>query len=452
MSCPHVAQRMKSDPAIESRLRELVEQFRTARDLKTWVALDIQFHQTLLEASGLQPLVAFGELLHVFFQRFRESVKKGEWKTGIDSHERIVDELAKGRVTAASAELRKHIESHKSGSDASTIPALAVARCWLSPFSAGSPQANWSSRMHPRRRESRRKVATSSRRRSGPCSSNAASSAMAVPRPAGLSLATANGWKKGGESGPAIIPGKPAESPLIDAIHYRTMQMPPADKGGKLPDSEIAILTQWVEMGAPDPRDGTDQLGGMSREDARNWWAFQPLPPTSEASPAADAQHIDELIQREIELHSLTATPPADRRTLIRRVTYDLTGLPPTPAEVEAFVADESPDTLKNLIDRLLDSPQYGVQWGRHWLDVVRYADTAGENTDRPLPHAWRYRNWVIDAFQRDMPFDQFVRLQLAGDLLVRDANPQEHAAGIIATDTSRLPAGSGTTSTRICI
>lgn len=110
---PHVAQRMKSDPAIESQLRELVEQFRTARDLKTWVALDIQFHQTLLEASGLQPLVAFGELLHVFFQRFRESVKKGEWKTGIDSHERIVDELAKGRVAAASAELRKHIESHK---------------------------------------------------------------------------------------------------------------------------------------------------------------------------------------------------------------------------------------------------------------------------------------------------------------------------------------------------
>lgn len=110
---PHVAQRMKSDPAIESQLRELVEQFRTARDLKTWVALDIQFHQTLLEASGLQPLVAFGELLHVFFQRFRESVKKAEWKTGIDSHERIVDELAKGRVAAASAELRKHIESHK---------------------------------------------------------------------------------------------------------------------------------------------------------------------------------------------------------------------------------------------------------------------------------------------------------------------------------------------------
>lgn len=110
---PHVVQRMKGDPAIEFQLRELVEQFRTARDLKTWVALDIQFHQTLLEASGLLPLVAFGELLHVFFQRFRESVKKGEWKTGIDSHERIVDELAKGRVAVASAELRKHIESHK---------------------------------------------------------------------------------------------------------------------------------------------------------------------------------------------------------------------------------------------------------------------------------------------------------------------------------------------------
>ncbi|MBS0266891.1 MAG: DUF1549 domain-containing protein, partial [Planctomycetes bacterium] len=250
----------------------------------------------------------------------------------------------------------------------------------------------------------------------------------------GLSLASGPGWQKGGDSGPAIVPGKPDESLLIKAINYDSFEMPPKDKGGKLPAEEIAILTKWVAMGAPDPRDGSEVLGGMTRAEAQRWWAFQPLPNTPVADIAADAQHIDELIQREIAGHGLTTAPPADRRTLLRRLTYDLTGLPCTLAEVEAFVADQSPAALSQAIDRLLESPQYGVQWGRHWLDVVRYADTAGENTDRPLPHAWRYRNWVIGAFQRDLPFDQFVRLQLAGDLLNRDQNPQAHAEGIIAT------------------
>lgn len=254
----------------------------------------------------------------------------------------------------------------------------------------------------------------------------------------GLSLASANGWAKGGESGPAIIPGRPDESLLIRAIHYDSFEMPPKDKGGRLPAEEIAILTKWVAMGAPDPRDGSDVLGGMTRDDAAKWWAFQSLPDTTTAVPVAeitaDAKQIDDLIQREIDHNGMTAAPPADRRALLRRLSYNLTGLPPSPDEMAAFVSDTTPDAWSKAIERLLASPQYGVQWGRHWLDVVRYADTAGENTDRPLPHAWRYRNWVIDSFNRDTPFDQFVRLQLAGDLLTRDSSPSEHAEGIIAT------------------
>lgn len=250
----------------------------------------------------------------------------------------------------------------------------------------------------------------------------------------GLSLQTAQSWRKGGESGQVIVPGKPDESPLIAAINYRDVEMPPADKGGKLPAEEIAILTKWVAMGAPDPRDGRDSLGGMSREQAQQWWAFQPLPQIPAAELAADARRIDDFVQQSLASHNLTAAPAADRRTLARRLTYDLLGLPPTPEQVESFVADQSPEAYAKFVDRLLESPQYGVQWGRHWLDVVRYADTAGENTDRPLPHAWRYRNWVIDSVNRDLPFDQFIRMQIAGDLLAKQASGQQHADGIVAT------------------
>lgn len=246
----------------------------------------------------------------------------------------------------------------------------------------------------------------------------------------GLSLATAKGWKAGGESGPAIVPGHPDESLFIEAINYGSMAMPPRDKGGKLPEHEIRILTAWVQMGAPDPRDGSDVIGGMSREEASHWWAFQPLPATGEA----DQRSIDRGIEREWTSRGLSPAPPADKRTLLRRATYDLTGLPPTPAETADFLADDSPDAFQRVIERLLASPQYGVQWGRHWLDVVRYADTAGENTDRPLPHAWRYRNWVIDSIQRDMPFDEFVRMQIAGDLITRGEPWPRQAEGIVAT------------------
>jgi len=247
----------------------------------------------------------------------------------------------------------------------------------------------------------------------------------------GLLLDTANGWQRGGDSGPAIVPGRPDESLLIDAINYGSLEMPPPDAGGKLSATEIEVLTSWIQMGAPDPRRGTESLGGMSLDEAKSWWAFQPLP---NIDGLADPQHIDRLLNKALQREGLTANEPADRRTLIRRATFDLTGLPPTADEVGAFLADRSPDAFNRVIERLLASPQYGVNWGRHWLDVVRYADTAGENTDRPLPHAWRYRNWVFDSFNRDTPFDEFVRLQLAGDILAADQDDKQRAEGIVAT------------------
>jgi len=251
----------------------------------------------------------------------------------------------------------------------------------------------------------------------------------------GLSLASAHGWKTGGDSGPAILPSKPDDSLLIRSIRYTDEDylMPPKKKG-KLPDEEIAILTKWVAMGAPDPRTGTEVLGGMTLDEAKTWWSFQPLPKLPAADPAADVAHIDDLLQREIERNGLKTAPAADRRTLLRRLSYDLTGLPPSAEDVEAFLADASPDAFAKQIDRLLDSPQYGVQWGRRWLDVVRYADSSGTTSDHPLPHAWRYRNWVMDAFQRDLPYDEFVRLQLAGDLVTAEADSQKRAEGIVAT------------------
>ncbi|MBL8891343.1 MAG: PSD1 domain-containing protein [Planctomycetaceae bacterium] len=250
----------------------------------------------------------------------------------------------------------------------------------------------------------------------------------------GLSLASANGWAKGGDSGPAIVPGNPHESLLIKAVHHRSLEMPPSDRGGKLPAEEIEVFEKWVALGAPDPRTGTEVLGGMTREEALKWWAFQPLPEIPTATLASDVQHIDDLLQREIDRHELEVAPRADKRTLLRRVTYGLTGLPPSPTEVNSFLEDDSSEAWARIIDRLLASPHYGEHWGRRWLDVVRYADTAGENTDRPLPHAWRYRNWVIESLQNDLPFDQFIRLQLAGDLLVQQEQGPARADGIIAT------------------
>ncbi len=182
-----------------------------------------------------------------------------------------------------------------------------------------------------------------------------------------------------------------------------------------------------AEQNDPAPQDSS----------AKTHWAFQPVLPRPSPrvrDPKWLQTSVDAFILAKLEQHQIQPAPPAGKRTLIRRATYDLTGLPPTPEEVESFQQDSSPGAFGKVVERLLNSSHYGEQWGRHWLDVVRYADTAGENTDHPLPHAWRYRNWVIKAFNDDKPYDEFVREQVAGDLLAQAGPPEKFAERIVAT------------------
>jgi hypothetical protein len=262
----------------------------------------------------------------------------------------------------------------------------------------------------------------------------------------GLSLESSQGWQKGGDSGAAILPGKPGESLVIQAIRYsdENMQMPPK---GKLSAEAIEVLEEWVRSGAHDPRVGEEKLAGMKLEDAKSWWSFQPVSigantatssGVSSNSNSEGTSTIDRMVAAKLRDAGVQAFPQADPRDLIRRMSYDLLGLPPSPEDVDAFLLGWSqchgPEQrqvhLSSWIDRYLESPQYGVHWGRHWLDVVRYADTAGENTDRPLVHAWRYRNWVFDAWNRDMPYADFIRLQIAGDLVASDSLDDSLADG----------------------
>jgi hypothetical protein len=247
----------------------------------------------------------------------------------------------------------------------------------------------------------------------------------------GLRLDSKAGWQTGGESGPAIIPGKPEVSPLIQAVTGKdgVARMPPKEK---LSGREILALTKWVRDGAVDPRDGGPaKLGGMTADAARKWWSFQPVNrPT--VPKGAFTNPVDAFIGA--KLAGRKVAPAADKRVLIRRATYDLTGLPPTPEEVDAFLKDTSRNAFAKVVDRLLASPRYGERWGRHWLDVVRYADTAGDTADYPVPTAWRYRNYVIDAFNADKPYDQFLREQLAGDVLADQGPRDAYAERVTAT------------------
>jgi len=249
----------------------------------------------------------------------------------------------------------------------------------------------------------------------------------------GLSLESKAGWVAGGDSGPAIVPGDADGSLLIQAVRGDDPEwrMPPADEGPPLSADQVAVLERWVETGGFDPRLEAAAIGGMTVAEASSWWAFAPL---AAGDTTGGAERIDAMLAVEMAKADLSPTAATDDRTFIRRATYDLTGLPPTVEDVEAFVADERHDKVSRLVDHLLASPEYGVRYGRHWLDVVRYADTAGENTDRPLPHAWRYRNWVFDAFNTDMPYGEFVRLQLAGDMVREDEDRQRLNEGIVAT------------------
>jgi len=228
---------------------------------------------------------------------------------------------------------------------------------------------------------------------------------------AGLRLDSRGALLHGGDSGPALKIGDPDASLLIKALRQTDpdLAMPPKKAGKKLPDDRIRDFETWIRAGAVYP--------GDAEPTATTHWAFQPV-----VDPGSGIDALEP-----------STGPAADRRTLIRRITYDLTGLPPSPGDVETFVADASPDAVDALIERLLASSAYGEKWGRKWLDLVRYADTAGENSDYPAPHAWRYRNWVIEAFNRDLPYDEFLREQLAGDLLEHPGKDQIIATGYLA-------------------
>ena len=248
-------------------------------------------------------------------------------------------------------------------------------------------------------------------------------------RQGGLLLDTRDGWMRGGDSGAVIVPGDPDKSLLILAVRQtdKDLRMPPKQK---LTDTQIADLEAWVKNGAVDPRQAAvgqvEELSqrpkfGMSLEQGRQFWSYQPVkdPAVPKVRNTAwPRTAVDHFLLARMEEAGVSPVSAADARTLLRRVTFDLTGLPPTPAEMDDFLSDTSPPAFEKVVDRLLDSPRYGERWGRHWLDVVRYADTCGNASDYPVPQAHRYRDWVIRAFNRNMPYDQFLREQIAGDLL----------------------------------
>ena len=253
-----------------------------------------------------------------------------------------------------------------------------------------------------------------------------------------LKLTSREAVLQGGDTGPAAVPGKPDDSLLVQLVRRTDkMKMP---RGDKLPDREIAVLTRWVEMGLPYPAASATLAAGFHITDAqRHFWAFEPV----KVRPAPQVQDVgwprsdvDRYILAALEAKGLKPAKAAGKRTLLRRATYDLTGLPPTPVEMDDFLKDDSPLAFAKVVDRLLASPAYGERWGRHWLDLVRYTDSfdarlkAGDEMD--CGDAWRYRDWVIDAFNRDMPYDQFVRDQIAGDLL--PGKDGFNRSGIIAT------------------
>ncbi len=255
----------------------------------------------------------------------------------------------------------------------------------------------------------------------------------------GLTLDTHDGIVKGGETGPILIPGDPDHGTIITAIQYSDpdLQMPPKQR---LSEQDILTLKQWIKMGAPDPQTGTSKLTGLTAK-ARSHWAYQPVtnpPVPTVKNPSWCQSPIDNFILTKLEKHDMTPSAPASRDVLIRRAYYDLVGLPPTPQQIVAFECDQNPGAFAKVVDQLLASPQYGERWGRHWLDTARYSDTIGGNPgdiprdmDYRYQYAWSYRDYVINSFNQDKPYNQFIMEQLAADKLPEANRDKSILAGL---------------------
>ena len=256
-------------------------------------------------------------------------------------------------------------------------------------------------------------------------------------------LDTREGLLLGGDSGKAVVPGNLKQSLILQAMEHDPdfYAMPPDEK---LPAQVIRDFQKWIQMGAPDPRKGDSKSKPLKKKSTatidfskeREFWSFRPLNKTSipnVKNKTWPANNIDRFILAKQEQSGLTPVATADRRTLVRRAYFDLTGLPPTPQEIQEFLKDQSPQAYEHLIDRLIASPQYGETWGRHWLDIARYADSNGLDINLTFYNAWKYRDYVIKAFNDDKPYDQFIREQIAGDLLPYK-NDAELTENIIAT------------------
>jgi hypothetical protein len=259
-------------------------------------------------------------------------------------------------------------------------------------------------------------------------------SAQADKLKGGLLLDSRAGIREGGESGPAVVPGKVQESLLLKALRYQDdLKMPPK---GKLPGAVVADFVRWVAMGAPDPRDGKAAVAKTGTEKGTKHWAFQTAQKTAPPKvqdtrwPRSD---IDRFVLARLEAQGMKPVRDADRLTLLRRAYFDLVGMPPSVEDIEAFLRDTSPRAFEKVVDRLLASPQFGERWGRHWLDVARFAESNGNVDNLPFPHAWRYRDYVIAAFNQDKPYNQFITEQLAGDLLPA-ADAKQRDAHLVAT------------------
>jgi len=265
----------------------------------------------------------------------------------------------------------------------------------------------------------------------------------------GLRLTSRAAVLKGGDNGPAVDLSRPDASLLVLAVSNKRPDggdvMPPS---GQLPAKDVAVLARWVREGLPASADWLgdgaavqehrEEKGGVVTPESKNYWAYRPV--TRPAVPAVRdpgrvMTPVDAFLLAKLDAKGLKPNPPADKVALVRRAYYDLTGLPPTPEQVDEFVADNAPDAFERLVDRLLASPHYGEKWGRHWLDVVRYAETNGYERDGPKPYAWRYRDYVIRSFNADKPYDRFIREQLAGDEMPRGDDPDP----VIATGFFRL-------------